>query len=80
MNKPPRPSSSRLLDAASLRFIVISGTAKAVGGIAVPSPALELVKSLGAKLTAVTVTDMLPTWPYSPYPGRPSDLFRGFGV
>ena len=36
------------------------------------SHALELPKSLGAKLTAVTVTDMLPTGPYSPYPGRPT--------
>ena len=35
MSKPPRPPSSRLLDAASLRFIVIIGTAKAVGGIAI---------------------------------------------
>ena len=35
MSKPPRPPRSRLLDAASLRFIVISGTAKAVGGIGI---------------------------------------------
>ena len=34
MSRPPRPPSSRLLDAPSLRFIVISGTAKAIGGIA----------------------------------------------
>ena len=33
MNKPPRPPNSGLLDAASLRFIVISGAAKAAGGI-----------------------------------------------
>ena len=30
--------------------------------------ALELARSLGARLAAVTVTDMLPTGPYSPIP------------
>jgi Ca2+-transporting ATPase len=34
MNQPPRPPSSRLLDAASLRFIIVSGLTKAAGGIA----------------------------------------------
>jgi P-type Ca2+ transporter type 2C len=33
MSQPPRLPSSRLLDVVSLRFIVISGTAKAIGGI-----------------------------------------------
>ena len=37
--------------------------------------ALELAKSLGAKVTAVTVTDMLPTGPYSPIPW-PADIER----
>jgi Ca2+-transporting ATPase len=35
MCRPPRPPSSRLLDHASLRFINISGAAKAAGGIGV---------------------------------------------
>jgi Ca2+-transporting ATPase len=33
MDKPPRPPRSKLLDQDSLRFIAISGTTKAVGGI-----------------------------------------------
>jgi Ca2+-transporting ATPase len=33
MAKPPRPANSRLLDDASLRFIAVSGAAKAVAGI-----------------------------------------------
>ena len=37
--------------------------------------ALELARSLGAKLTAVTVTDMFPTGPYSPIPW-PADVER----
>ena len=32
------------------------------------SDALDLAKSLVAKVTAVTVTDILPTGPYSPIP------------
>lgn len=46
MHKPPRPPTSRLLDAASLRFIIISGTAKALGGISV----LGLLPLLGHSL------------------------------
>ena len=33
MNQPPRPTSAKLLDAASLRFIVISAATKAMVGI-----------------------------------------------
>ena len=36
---------------------------------------LELAKALGAKVTIVTVTDMIPTGPYSPIPW-PSDIAR----
>jgi nucleotide-binding universal stress UspA family protein len=36
---------------------------------------LELAKALGAKATIVTVTDMIPTGPYSPIPW-PSDIAR----
>jgi Ca2+-transporting ATPase len=53
MNKPPRPPSSRLLDAASLRFIVISGTAKAVGGIAILGAMPQLGYSLEETRTSV---------------------------
>ena len=53
MNKPPRPPSSRLLDAASLRFIVISGTAKAVGGIAFLGAMPQLGFSLEETRTSV---------------------------
>lgn len=35
MNKPPRSPTSKLLDNASLRFVAISGTSKAVGGISI---------------------------------------------
>jgi len=34
MSRPPRPPKSRLLDDASLRFVAVSGTAKAVIGVA----------------------------------------------
>jgi Ca2+-transporting ATPase len=53
MNKPPRPPSSRLLDAASLRFIVISGTAKAVGGIVFLGAMPQLGFSLEETRTSV---------------------------
>lgn len=36
---------------------------------------LSLAKSLGAKVTAATVTDMIPTGPYTPIP-FPSDIAR----
>ena len=39
------------------------------------SDALDLAKSLVAKVTAVTVTDILPTGPYSPIPW-PDDIER----
>ena len=53
MSKPPRPPSARLLDAASLRFIVISGTAKAVGGIAFLGAMPQLGFSLDETRTSV---------------------------
>ncbi len=53
MNKPPRPPSSRLLDAASLRFIVISATAKASGGIAFLAAMPQLGYSLEETRTSV---------------------------
>ena len=53
MSKPPRPPGSRLLDAVSLRFIVISGTAKAIGGIAVLAVMPQLGFSLEETRTSV---------------------------
>ena len=53
MSRPPRPPSSRLLDAASLRFIVISGTAKAIGGIAFLAAMPQLGYSLEETRTSV---------------------------
>ncbi len=35
MSRPPRPPRSKLLDPQSLRFVVISGVAKAAGGIGI---------------------------------------------
>ncbi len=34
MRRPPRPATSELLDAASLRFIAVTGSAKALAGVA----------------------------------------------
>ena len=53
MSKPPRPPSARLLDASSLRFIVISGTAKAAGGIAFLGAMPQLGFSLDETRTSV---------------------------
>ena len=46
MNKPPRPPRSKLLDAASLRFVISSGASKAIGGIAILSAMPQLGFSL----------------------------------
>jgi P-type Ca2+ transporter type 2C len=53
MYAPPRPPSSRLLDSASLRFIVSSGTAKAIGGIAILGAMPQLGYSLEEARTSV---------------------------
>jgi Ca2+-transporting ATPase len=53
MAKPPRPPQSRLLDAASLRFVVISGVAKALGGLAILAGLPQLGYSLDATRTSV---------------------------
>jgi Ca2+-transporting ATPase len=53
MNNPPRPPISRLLDADSLRFIAISGTAKAIGGIAILALMLQIGFSVEETRTSV---------------------------
>lgn len=53
MNRGPRPPGSKLLDAASLRFIAVSGGAKAVGGIAVLASMPQLGFSLDETRTAL---------------------------
>lgn len=59
MKKPPRPTTSRLLDAASLRFIVISATAKAIGGIALLAAMPQLGYSLEETRTSVFVYESM---------------------
>jgi P-type Ca2+ transporter type 2C len=53
MSRPPRPPSSKLLDQASLRFIAISGTSKAAGGIAVLAAMPQIGFSLDETRTAL---------------------------
>ena len=53
MKKPPRPPRSKLLDAASLRFVIISGTSKAIGGIAVLGAMPQLGFSLDETRTSL---------------------------
>jgi P-type Ca2+ transporter type 2C len=67
MSKPPRPPTSRPLDAASLRFIVISGTAKAIGGVGflAAMPQLRALLGLvpaGAPIFAAIAVAVLFTW------------------
>ena len=59
MSRPPRPPTSRLLDAASLRFIVISGTSKAVGGIAILGAIPQLGYSLEETRTSVFLYEFM---------------------
>jgi Ca2+-transporting ATPase len=46
MERPPRPAKARLLDAASLRFLVVSAAAKASVGVAIIASLPELGHSL----------------------------------
>ena len=53
MSRPPRPPSSKLLDQVSLRFIAISGTSKAAGGIVLLGAIPQLGYSLDEARTAL---------------------------
>ncbi len=53
MAAPPRPPNSRLLDPASLRFIIVSGAVKAIGGIAFLAAMPQLGYSLEETRTSV---------------------------
>jgi Ca2+-transporting ATPase len=53
MSRAPRPPGSRLLDAASLRFIATSGIAKAAGGIGLLAAMPRLGYSLDEARTAL---------------------------
>jgi P-type Ca2+ transporter type 2C len=59
MSRPPRPPSSKLLDHASLRFIAISGAAKAASGIAVLGILPLLGFSLDETRTALFVFESM---------------------
>ena len=59
MNKPPRPPRSKLLDAASLRFIIISGTSKAFGGIAFLGAMPQLGFSLDETRTSLFIYESM---------------------
>lgn len=53
MGRPPRAPSSKLLDAASLRFIAISGGSKAAGGVACCAALPQLGYSLDETRTTL---------------------------
>ena len=59
MNKPPRPPRSKLLDAASLRFIIISGASKAFGGIAILGAMPQLGYSLEETRTSLFIYESM---------------------
>jgi P-type Ca2+ transporter type 2C len=59
MEKPPRPPRSRLLDAASMRFIIVSGTSKAAGGIALLGVMPQMGFSLDETRTCLFVYESM---------------------
>ncbi len=69
MSKPPRPPRSRLLDGASLRFIAISGTAKAAGGIAFLGAMPQLGFSLEETRTSLFLYESMMQLVFA-YPSR----------
>lgn len=69
MNKPPRPPASKLLDGPSLRFIVISGTAKAVGGLIFLGAMPQLGFSLEETRTSVFLYESMMQLVFA-YPSR----------
>ena len=53
MDRPPRPSSAKLLDAASLRFVAVSALAKALVGVAIIATLPQLGCSLEETRTSL---------------------------
>jgi Ca2+-transporting ATPase len=69
MDKPPRPPSLKLLDGPSLRFIVIGGIAKALGGIAFLGVMPQLGFSLEETRTSVFLYESIMQLVFA-YPSR----------
>lgn len=89
MSRPPRPPGSKLLDQASLRFIMISGAAKAVGGIGVLAIMPRVGFSLDGTRTALflyeSVRQLVFAYPcrrvsVAPLPNMGVHLAVGLGV
>ena len=69
MEKPPRPPRSKLLDAASMRFIIVSGTSKAAGGIALLGVMPQMGFSLDETRTSLFVYESMLQLVFA-YPSR----------
>ncbi len=69
MQRPPRPASARLLDDPSLRFIVITGIAKALVGIAILLLLPRLGYSLDETRTSVFLFESMAQLVFA-YPAR----------
>ena len=69
MQRPPRPASARLLDDSSLRFIVITGVAKAAMGVALLVLMPQLGYSLEATRTSVFLFESMAQLVFA-YPAR----------
>ena len=69
MSRPPRPPSSKLLDQVSLRFIAISGTSKAAGGIVLLGAIPQLGYSLDEARTALFLYEFVLQLVFA-YPSR----------
>lgn len=69
MSKPPRPPASRLLDGDSLHFIVVSGMAKALGGIAFLGLMPQMGYSLEETRTSVFLYESMMQLVFA-YPSR----------
>ncbi len=69
MEKPPRPTRSKLLDAASMHFIAISGIAKAAGGVAIFAALPQFDYSLEETRTALFLFESMLQLVFA-YPSR----------
>ena len=89
MQRPPRPASAKLLDDPSLRFIVVTGAAKALVGVGLLVLLPRFGHTLEATRTAVFLFESLAqlafTYPARklnivPLPNRALHVAVGFGV